>query len=153
MNVIIVGGGIIGLSIAYKLIKLGINITIFDKDRVGRSASWAAGGMIAPQAEGLEEGDFLNFCLESRDMFPQFIKEIESDTGLETGYWQCGILKLAFSEEEKEKIQKDVKRFKGLGLKAQWLEREDIEKDVKIGKEVLGGALYPDDAQLIIENL
>ena len=148
MNVIIIGGGVIGLSIAYKLIKLDINVTIFDKDRLGRGASWVAGGMIAPQAEGLEEGDFLNLCLESRDMFPQFIQEIESDTGLETGYWQCGILKLAFSEEEKEKIKKDIERFQELGLRAQWLEREDIEKEVKIGEEVLGGALYPDDAQV-----
>ncbi len=148
MNVIIVGGGVIGLSIAFRLINLGVDVTILEKSRVGRGASWVAGGMIAPQAEGLPEGEFLNMCLESRALFPSFIKEIEEKTGLETGYWQCGILKLAFSEEEATKIKNDVKRFNKLGLKAYWLDRDEIKKQVNISDEVIGGALYPDDAQV-----
>ncbi|RMD46795.1 MAG: glycine oxidase ThiO [Aquificota bacterium] len=149
MNVIIVGGGVIGLSIAKELIKLDIDVKVIEKNRIGRGASWVAGGMIAPQAEGLEEGTFLDFCLESRSMYKDFVKELEKETGIETGYWECGILKLAFSKDEEEKIKKDVKRFNKLGLKAKWFDRKELEKIYKnIGDEVLGGALYEDDAQV-----
>jgi len=148
MRVIIVGGGIIGLSIAYKLLKLGIDIVLLEKEILGKGASWVAGGMLAPQSEGLE-GDFLQFCLSSREMYPSFVEEIESDTGIETGYWNCGILKLAFSKQEEDEIKKDIERYKKLGLKAEWLDKKDIQKEIKnIGKEVIGGALYEQDAQI-----
>ncbi|RMA96993.1 glycine oxidase ThiO [Hydrogenothermus marinus] len=149
MHVVIIGGGVIGLSIARALIKLDIKVSLIEKNRVGRSASWVAGGMLAPQSEGLKEGSFLDFCLESRNLYKDFVEKLEKDTGIETGYWQCGILKLAFSEEEKKELQEDINRYKKLGLKAKWLDREELEKIYKnLGEEVLGGALYEDDAQV-----
>ena len=148
MEIIIIGGGLIGLSIAFELIEKGINITVIDKDKIGRGASWVAGGMLAPQSEGLE-GEFLNFCLESRDLYEDFIKKIEDKTGKNTGYWKSGILKLAFSEKEKNKIKQDIERFNKLGLSSQWLDRKELEKIYKdLGDEIIGGALYEEDAQV-----
>lgn len=148
MEVIIIGGGLIGLSIAFELIERGVKITIIEKDKIGKGASWAAGGMLAPQSEGLD-GEFLNFCLESRNLYGDFIKRIEEKTLKETGYWKCGILKLAFSKEEAQKIKQDVERFKRLGLPALWLDRKALEKEYKnLGDEVIGGALYKEDSQV-----
>lgn len=148
MEVIIIGGGLIGLSIAFELIEREVNITVVEKDKIGKGASWVAGGMLAPQSEGLD-GEFLNFCLESRNLYEDFVKRIEEETGKDTGYWKCGILKLAFSEEEAEKIRQDVGRFKKLGLPAQWLDRKELEKEYKnLGDKVIGGALYKEDSQV-----
>lgn len=148
MEILIIGGGIIGLSIAFELIEKGFKITIVEKDKIGKGASWVAGGMLAPQAEGLDD-EFLNFCLESRNLYKDFVKKVEEKTKQETGYWECGILKLAFSEEEAKQIKKDVERFKNLGLKAKWLDRNELMKEYKdLGDEVIGGALYEDDAQV-----
>jgi len=149
MEVVIIGGGIIGLSLAFELINRGVSVKIVEKDRIGRGASWVAGGMLAPQSEGLEEGVFLDFCLESRSMYPSFVKSVEEKTNVDTGYWECGILKLAFNKEELEQIKKDVDRFKSLGLKAQFLTKKEIKSVYpSIGDEVLGGALYEEDAQV-----
>ncbi len=149
MKGIIIGGGIIGLSLARELYKKNIEITIIEKEKIGRGASWVAGGMLAPQSEGLEIGSMLDLCLESRDMYKDYILDIEKDTGLQTGYWDSGIFCPAFSEEEKEHLLNNLKNYKSIGLTGEWLERDDLEsKYISLGDEILGGVLYPDDGQV-----
>lgn len=149
MKGIIIGGGIIGLSIARELHKNGYEIAIIETLKIGRGASWTAGGMLAPQAEGLEPGDFLNFCLDSRDMYDSFVRDIERDTHQEVGYWKCGILCPAFSEEEETELKKRIEKYKQLELTGKWLDRKELE-DIypSLGKEIRGAALFPDDAQV-----
>jgi glycine oxidase ThiO len=149
MKGIIIGGGIIGLSLARELYKKGIEITIIEKERIGRGASWVAGGMLAPQSEGLEIGDMLDLCLESRNMYKDYIIGIEKDTGLQTGYWDSGIFCPAFSEEEKEKLLNKLENYKKIGLTGDWLDRKEVEdKYPSLGEEIIGGVLYPDDGQV-----
>ncbi len=149
MKGIIIGGGIIGLSIARELHKKSIDVTIIEKEKIGKGASWVAGGMLAPQAEGLEIGDMLNFCLDSRNMYKDYILEIEKDTGLQTGYWDSGIFCPAFSEEEKNQLLKNLENYKRIGLTGEWLDKKEVEKNyISLGEEILGGVLYPDDGQV-----
>ncbi len=149
MRIVIIGGGIIGLSIAKDFHKLGYEVVVVDKGKVGRGASWVAGGMLAPQSEGLQPGKFLEFCLESRDIYESYVKDIEIDTGMDVGYWKSGIFCPAFSGEEKENLLKNLEVYKNIGLTGQWLDRKDIEdRYPSLGKEIIGGVLYPDDAQV-----
>ena len=65
-NIVIIGGGIIGLSIGWQLVKRNFSVTIFDKDSVGKGASWAAAGMLSPLAEvNMQEKDLLQLGLTS----------------------------------------------------------------------------------------
>ncbi len=146
---VIVGGGIIGLSIARELHKRGYEITIVDKDRIGFGASWVAGGMLAPQAEGLKPGIFFDFCLESRQMYKDFVEELKDDTGINTNYWKCGIFCPAFSEKDAEELINRLTTYKTLGLSGQWLDRRDIEKNyLSLGKDIIGGVLFEEDGQV-----
>lgn len=146
---LIIGGGIIGLSIGRELHKRGYEITVIDKDKVGYGASWVAGGMLAPQSEGLDVGDFLNFCLESRDMYKEFIDELEEETGVKVNFWKSGIFCPAFSEEEANKLMETLNKYKTLGLNGEWIKREELEnKYLSLGKDILGGVLYGDDGQV-----
>ena len=148
MKGIIVGGGIIGLSIARELNKLGYEITILEKNLLGRGASWTAGGMLAPQAEGLT-GDFLNFSVESREMYKEFVQQIEKETGHEVSYYECGIVCPAFSEKEMENLSKRVDYYNKLGLESKILTRQEIlDMGFKISNFVIGGAFFPQDKQV-----
>jgi glycine oxidase len=145
---IIIGGGIIGLSIARELNKLGYEITILEKNLLGRGASWAAGGMLAPQAEGLT-GNFLNFSVESREMYKDFVQQIEKETGHEVSYYECGIVCPAFSEKEMENLSKRVDFYNKLGLESKILTRQEIiDMGIKISNFVIGGAFFPQDKQV-----
>ncbi len=146
---LIIGGGIIGLSIARSLFKRGYDITVIDKDMVGFGASWVAGGMLAPQAEGLQEGKFLNLCLESRKMYKNFVNELEEETKINVHYWKSGIFCPAFNEEERNELNNRLDEYKRLGLSGEWIERKDLEKNyLSLGKDILGGVLFNDDGQV-----
>jgi glycine/D-amino acid oxidase-like deaminating enzyme len=66
-DVVVVGGGIIGCSIALRLAQAGLKVTVIERGRIGREASWAAAGMISPQTEASGPGPF-RLCLEAVDL-------------------------------------------------------------------------------------
>ncbi len=96
-DVLIIGGGVIGLAIALELSVLGAEVTIIERNSCGKGATWAAAGMLAPQAERLS-GELLDLALRSRDLYPVWIDKLQSLTDLDCGYWQCGILSPYFNE-------------------------------------------------------
>ncbi len=148
MKGIIIGGGVIGLSIARALHKLGYDITIIEKQSLGKGASWAAGGMLAPQAEGLS-GDFLKLCVESRDMYKEFVSELEKETGDNLSFWECGIFCPAFNEEDKILLQKRADYYNKLGLESIWFDQKDLKDlNINFSTSVIGGVLFPQDKQI-----
>ena len=146
---VIIGGGIIGLSIARELHKRGYEITVVDKNKIGFGASWVAGGMLAPQSEGLKPGLFMDFCLESRNMYKDFVDEIKEDTDINPNYWKCGIFCPAFSEREAEELTERLTTYKSINLSGKWIDRKDLEKNYpSLGKDIIGGVLFDEDGQV-----
>ncbi|MEO1395363.1 MAG: glycine oxidase ThiO [Cyanobacteria bacterium J06634_5] len=90
-DVLIVGGGIIGLSIALELHQQGLQVTILDRD-FAAAAGHAAAGMLAPGAEKIVPGPMAELCWRSLELYPTWISKLEDLTGQDTGYWPCGIL-------------------------------------------------------------
>ncbi|MGH2415536.1 MAG: FAD-dependent oxidoreductase, partial [Microcystaceae cyanobacterium] len=90
-DILIIGGGVMGLAIAVDLKLRGATVTVLSRD-FQQAASHAAAGMLAPGAEAIPPGPMLDLCLRSRWLYPEWIRKLEDLTGLETGYWPCGIL-------------------------------------------------------------
>lgn len=93
-DVVVIGGGLAGLSTALELAKRGRQVTVLSRSR-SEAAAEAAGGMIAPQAERLESSLYLDLCLSSRAMYSEWVSGIEAIAGLggekaETHFWSCG---------------------------------------------------------------
>src|SRR3989441_7336025 len=83
-DVVIVGGGIIGLTIARALAKRGArDVVLIEKDHPGLEASWAAGGILGPQAEADQIDDFFRLGCASRDLFPSFADSLKEETGMD----------------------------------------------------------------------
>jgi len=92
-KIIIIGGGVIGLGIGWQLAKAGVTVTIYERAEVGRAASWAAAGMLAPLAEAhSEEPELLKLGCESLDRYPQWTAELEADAEMSIGYRVEGTL-------------------------------------------------------------
>jgi glycine oxidase ThiO len=139
-DVLIIGGGIIGLSIAVDLALFGTKVTVVDRNQFGQAASWAAAGMLAPEAEQLS-GSLLKLGKTSRDLYPYWVQKLEDLTGMDCGYWQSGIFtpitqKEQFSQYPAQCINQFVNKS---GL---------AEVQEGLGKEILGGLWFEDDAQV-----
>src|SRR5437870_69431 len=81
-DVIIVGGGVIGCSIAWRLAQAGLKVTVFERGRVGCEASRAAAGMLSPQGESQTAGPFFDLCLRGRAMYRSFAEELNDASGI-----------------------------------------------------------------------
>lgn len=118
----IVGGGICGLGIGWYLTRAGRAVTVLERDRAGRGATWAAAGMLAPQveAEPGEEG-LQDLLLESRDMWADFAAELEAASGETVGYRTEGTLVVALDRDDAEQLQFQYEFQRDLGLELEWL--------------------------------
>ncbi|MEM7594067.1 MAG: glycine oxidase ThiO [Cyanobacteria bacterium P01_A01_bin.83] len=136
-DILIIGGGVIGLAIAVELKRQGAKVTVISKDFM-QAASHAAAGMLAPRAEKLAN-PLLELCLESRWLYPEWTQKLEELTGIETGYLPCGILAPVF--DEPSQIEQNAATA--------WLDRESIKLyQPGLGEKVVGGWWYPEDGQV-----
>lgn len=152
-DILIVGGGIIGLATARELRKKGVErITILEKNSAcGMEASSAAAGMLAPQSEADEADDFFEFCQASRDLFPNFAKQLFDETDVDIELDQTGTLYLAFTDEDSEELEKRFAWQKKANLIVEKLSTKEILKiEPNVSKNVLFGLRFPTDWQ--VEN-
>ena len=112
----VVGGGIIGLSIAWYLVREGLSITVLEAGQIGGQATGAAAGMLAPLAEAHEPGPFLTLGLESLRLYPQFVAELQEETGIDAELIGPGMLRVAMTDEEAYLLGQEWKWQQSLGL-------------------------------------
>ncbi|MBE9190736.1 glycine oxidase ThiO [Gloeocapsopsis crepidinum LEGE 06123] len=137
-DILIIGGGVVGLAIAVELKLRGASVTVLSRDF--QAASHAAAGMLAPQAEAIPPGAMRDLCLRSRSLYPEWIDKLEQLSGVTTGYWACGILAPMYQEPIHTVEDDEV---------AYWLERDAINLyQSGLSSDVIGGWWYPEDGQV-----
>ncbi|WP_071515112.1 glycine oxidase ThiO [Geitlerinema sp. PCC 9228] len=143
-EIIVIGGGIIGLSLALELKQRSRDsrVTVLSRDD-REAALYTAAGMLAPQSEAIPPGPMLDLCLRSRSMYPEWTRQLQEISGIDPGYWACGFLAPFYAGEEA-----DASPPQHNLAPSYWLDREQIrEFQPYLGEEVAGGWWYPEDAQ------
>ncbi len=96
----VVGAGLIGLGSAWRLAQKGAEVTVFDARDAGCEASWTAAGMLAPGGEFFEPSELATLGMRSLAMYPDFVRELEEDSGVTIDYSRSGAIEVAYSDAE-----------------------------------------------------
>jgi glycine oxidase len=144
----VAGGGIIGASIAWRLAQRGMRVEIFDAGVLGGEASFAGAGMLAPGAEITKRGGWTDLALESLAAYPEFVEELEAETGVPIDYRECGSVELAFTAEEWDALRRRAVLQSGLGIRSDELDTDAARRAVPNAglAGVIGALHYPNDA-------
>ncbi len=148
MNAIVVGAGVVGLAIARELDRLGAKVTLVERAEPGAGASNAAAGMLAPQLEATGPGPFLELCLLSRGLFPNWALELSEDSGMVVVAPESGALQIAFDEDTARALGATIAWQTKEGLRAEMLapsQVHDIEPSVS--SNLLGATYFPNERQ------
>lgn len=151
-DVLIIGGGVIGLSIARELALRGVrDVRVIERREFGMEASWAAGGILGPQAEANCADDFFKLTCASRDLYPGFVASLTDETGIDVEFDRAGTLYLGLTADDERELRQRYEWQTRAGLHVEWLSGDDAKRlEPVISPEVRCALLFPDDWQ--VEN-
>jgi glycine oxidase len=145
-GVAIAGGGLIGLSVAWRAAQRGLSVTVVD-DAPGSGASRAAAGMLAPVTEAsYGEEALLRLCQASLQRYPAFAAEVEAASGLPVGLRTAGTLVVGFDADDVRALDELHAYQQELGLAAERLTpRETRRREPALTPRVRGGLAVTGD--------
>ncbi len=148
-DAVIVGGGVIGCAIAWRLGQAGMRVVVVERCDVGREASHAAGGMLVPQAEADFADDFFHLATLSRAMYADFARELREASGVDIEYLTEGTLYIALTGEDDEELDRRWQWQHAAGLNVKRLNAGCALKLEPLVNNSLRFALkFPDDHQV-----
>lgn len=104
VDVAVIGGGVIGCAIAWRLSQRGYQVALFDRGAFGQEASWAAGGILSPNAE-FEPGPLYSLAQQSLALYPSFVRELQQQSDIDPCLLYGGLLSLAYDESQEQHLR------------------------------------------------
>ena len=128
-DVAVIGGGAIGLAVAWRAAEKGLRTTVLERGEPGGGTSHVAAGMIAPIAEAkLVERSLLRLTLASARQYPAFVAELAEASGVDPGYLSCGTLLAARDSDEAEALDRELAMRTQLGLAVRRLRASEARR-------------------------
>jgi glycine oxidase len=149
-DVVVVGGGVVGLSCAWRLAQLGAKTIVLDRAEPPAGATRVAAGMLAPIGElAFGEPELLRMTIAAAELYPDFVAELEAASELGTGYARQGALHIALDRDEASELRRVHDLQRSLGLGAEWLPpRRCRELEPGLTPSFNGGVHAPDEAAI-----
>ncbi len=149
-EIAVVGGGITGLGLAWELAERGRRVVVFEAERVGRGATWAAAGMLAPSVEiGFEELDLYALSRESLTRWPAFARRLEAASGADVGYRDDATLVVADDRDSASALRRLFLFQREHGVPVEWLGGDEArEVEPLLSPRLPSAILSPTDHQV-----
>ena len=115
-DIAVIGGGVIGASIAFELAAANVRVVVLDRQEPGREASWAAAGMLSPAPDSPRDMPLVPLAKESLRLYPEFVAAIEESSGKPTAYALEGTLEIFLGPQGEAERDQLVSSHRKLGL-------------------------------------
>jgi len=148
-DVVVVGGGLIGLAVAWRAARDGMSVAVCDP-AIGQGASWAAAGMLGTTTEARwGEGPLHALLRASAVAWPEFAAELEAESGLEVGLRRDGMLTVALDADDHRALLEALDVQRRLGGEAEELSGRDCRAlEPSLSPRAVAGLLHPGDHQV-----
>jgi glycine oxidase len=149
-RIAVIGAGVVGLSIAWRLAQRGAKVAVFERDEAGTGASHAAAGMLAACAE-VEPGEERLFTLNraSQALWPDFAAELEQASGQSVDLRRDGTLVVALTADDRARLLHHLEFQRGLGLSLEWLSAAQAKRrEPHLNPSLIGAVFSPQDHQV-----
>jgi glycine oxidase len=154
-DLVVVGGGVIGLTCAWRAAQRGARVAVVERSQPPAGATRVAAGMLAPVGElAFGEPELLKMTLAAAELYPDFVAELEAASGISTGYRRDGALHVALDRDEAAELRRVHELQRSLDLGAEWLPpRRCRELEPGLTPSFNGGVHAPDEGSLVPRSL
>lgn len=148
-DVIVIGGGLMGCSVAYRLAKDGARVSVLERSIPGAEASSAAAGILGPSVESFENALALQLGRRSRELHAELADELDELFGIDVGFRRCGVVKVVFTEKELAELDGQASSLEVHGVRCDRWTRDDLRhEEPAANPEALGALSVAEDAQV-----
>ncbi len=150
-DVLIIGGGVIGLTTAYFLARDGVRVTVVDQGDLGQESSWAGAGIISPGNPNRARSPLGQLRARSAELFPELSHELREGTGLDNGYLRCGGLELRRSSDdlERQRVANLLREQRGEGVSCEVMDAKELRTfEPGLSEHLPGAVFFPEIAQV-----
>ncbi len=150
-DVVIVGGGVIGASVAYFLARRGISCSLLDRGRIGGGASNAASGILSPSPG---DSQYARLAQRSLELFHGLTPVIREDSGIDVEFAQCGDLTLAMNESDIIALRGLTSQLSAIGEDVGWVDQDNLrDMEPGLNPAIPGGMFTPESCRVNNQRL
>jgi len=141
-DVIVIGSGIVGCSVAYELARRGASVDIVDERGVALGATQASAGMLVPYHEAGGDSPLLPLATASLDLYDDFIEAVSADSGVRIPYHRTGSLEVAMNDAEFAALRACADALRERGVPSMLLDRAGARtEEPHLAADVVGALL------------
>jgi glycine oxidase len=149
IDVVIVGGGVMGCASAWRLAREGARVVVLERSVPGAEASSAAAGILGAQAEAHAPGPMFELSLKSRAMYPRWAKALFEETGMDVGHRASGLLRVAFESRAGDRLFAETSWQRRRRLAVQRVSGPALRRmEPALSAKLTGGVAFPGDGRV-----
>ncbi len=148
-DVVVIGAGLIGLSIAFELAQRGANVRVLDAAEPAKAASWAGAGMLAPLTEQIADPAMQALCEKSLVLYPEYIDKIRAGSDIDPKLKLDGVLSVAFDDGQLDRLDVRAAQLRAQQHACRLYNRDEtLALEPALSGAVLGSLLVSEEGQV-----